>query len=211
MCAHSSAAADPAARPLSRRSRVLVVLLQLILGKQGRQVRHVALPAGSQAFRPAAAGRRGGDGGGDAEPAAAAARGHALVESAAGCRPGHRERDGGPDLAQVEYDASRLFNMDRSAGSFLAAAAHSTGVHLSSGRVTSGALVRRQMGLPEPGWAEQDHVLGLATKVPVARWASTSRRSEGRWSRLKASIVLTAGKWAVRMRMMVPADSRSAT
>jgi hypothetical protein len=51
----------------------------------------------------------------------------------------------------------------------------------------------------------------LATNVPVARCASTSRRSEGRWSRLKSSSVLTAGKWAVRMRMMVPLDSRSAT
>ena len=47
--------------------------------------------------------------------------------------------------------------------------------------------------------------------VAVARCASTSLRRLGRWSRLKSSRVLIAGKCAVRIRIVVPADSRSAT
>src|SRR5450830_510008 len=57
---------------------------------------------------------------------------------------------------------------------------------------------------------------------PMARWVlpmpgGPSRTTFsalgtlGRWSRLKSSRVLTAGKCAVRIRMIDPADSRSAT
>jgi hypothetical protein len=69
----------------------------------------------------------------------------------------------------------------------------------------------REVGLPDAGGPSRITYSALATNVPVAKWASRSRRIEGRWSRLNSSSVLTAGKCAVRMRMVVPADSRSAT
>ena len=102
----------------------------------------------------------------------------------------------------------------------------------------TGVVGGGQPGDPVAGGVEQDRVAGVggfdaqpdrevclvrvrvvragsrspssAMNIAVARCASTSRRSDGRWSRLKSSRVLTCGKWAVRMRMVVPADSRSA-
>src|SRR3954451_14874578 len=65
--------------------------------------------------------------------------------------------------------------------------------------------------LPMPGGPSSTTLSALGTNVAVARCARTSLRSEGRWSRLKSSRVLTCGKCAVRTRIMVPADSRSAT
>lgn len=62
-----------------------------------------------------------------------------------------------------------------------------------------------------PGGPSRITFSAFATNVPVARCARTSRRSDGRWSRLKSSNVLTCGKCAVRIRMVVPLDSLSAT
>lgn len=59
--------------------------------------------------------------------------------------------------------------------------------------------------------SEQDHILRLRNERSGRKCANTSRRSEGRWSRLKSSNVSTAGKCAVRIDIVVPAASRSAT
>ena len=66
------------------------------------------------------------------------------------------------------------------------------------------AQADREVGLADPGRAEQDHVLGLGDERAGGQVREHVRRSEGRWSRLKSSRVLTAGKCAVRIRMMVP-------
>ena len=65
--------------------------------------------------------------------------------------------------------------------------------------------------LPIPGGPSRTTFSALGTNVTVARCASRSLRREGRCSRLKSSNVLTAGKCAVRIRIVAPADSRSAT
>ncbi len=76
------------------------------------------------------------------------------------------------------------------------------------------ALTPRPMArwvLPIPGGPSRTTFSAFETNVPVAKCARTSRRSEGRWSRLKSSSVLTCGKWAVWIRITVPLGSRSAT
>jgi hypothetical protein len=72
------------------------------------------------------------------------------------------------------------------------------------------APIRLAQGDANRACADRLICAGLGMNIAVARWASTSRPSEGKWSRLKSSRVLAWGKWAVRMRMVVPADSRSA-